>query len=191
MDSTWKRDFRNRMEAFAASTQSAGEVVSIKVRVDSGCFHREHSPRAYGIIDEHLRANQSDDWRFEEHESGPELLVWVAAATSTVTLAASVLNLVSTIIKARSDGIARGDSAHAPIELVVRKVVSVEKVREETVLRLFPHDPAEPKQIEVALTDGLTRLATSGSVDEPAPKKRGKKDAKKSTSAVRNRRRSR
>lgn len=191
MDSTWKRQFQHRMDGFAASTKGAGAVISIKVRVDSGCFHREHSPRAYGIIDEYLRANRSDDWRFEEHESGPELLIWVAAATSVVTLAASVLNVVSTIIKARSDGIARGDSAHAPIELVVRKVVSAEKVHEETVLRLFPLDPAEPKQIEVALTDGLTRLATSDSVGEPAPEKKRKKDAKKSTSVVRNRRRSR
>ena len=101
MDSTWEQDFRHRLERLATSTRSAGQAVSIKVRVDSGCFHREHSPRAYKIIDEYLRANPSDDWRFEEHESGPEILVWVAAATSVVTLAASVLNLVSTIIRAR------------------------------------------------------------------------------------------
>ena len=85
-----------------------GEVpVSIKVRVTSGCFHREHSPHAYDIIDRHLASleGQESDFAFEEHESGPELLVYLAVAAAGITLAKSTIDLVIAIIKARVDGI--------------------------------------------------------------------------------------
>jgi len=50
-------------------------AVSIKLRVAGGCFHREHSPHAYSLIDKHLDALPPGkrEFRFEEHESGPGL----------------------------------------------------------------------------------------------------------------------
>ncbi len=78
-------------------------ALSIKIRVTSGCFHREHSPHAYGLMDAHL-ATSAAEIEFEEHESGPELLVYLALATAGLTLAKSVIDLITAIIKARSDG---------------------------------------------------------------------------------------
>jgi len=53
VDTAWPNEFRERMRPFERKRKpiSGETAVSIKLRVDSGCFHREHSPRAYEIID--------------------------------------------------------------------------------------------------------------------------------------------
>jgi hypothetical protein len=79
VDTGWQETFRGRMRHFESERASLpGEAaVSIEVRITSGCFHREHSPRAYELIDQSLRKLSPSDssFAFEEHESGPELLV--------------------------------------------------------------------------------------------------------------------
>lgn len=108
MDDNRQKTFSQRMRRFGAHRSPAtGELpLSIKIRVTSGCFHREHSPYAYSLIDKHLNALTGDPstFAFEEHESGPELLVFLAVATAGITLAKSVIDLVTVIIKARSGG---------------------------------------------------------------------------------------
>jgi hypothetical protein len=101
-----------------------GLAISIKIRVNSGCFHREHSPQAYELIDEYFASIKGSDSvsTFEEHESGPELLVYLALGTAGVSLAKSVIDLVTAIIKPRADGVKKGDQPSAPVELVVRRV---------------------------------------------------------------------
>jgi len=137
-----------------------GEVaVSIKIRVVSGCFHREHSPRAYELIDSQLAKFPPDSaLAIEEHESGPELLVYLAAATAGITLAKSVIDLITTIIKARSEGVKKGDTPADPIELIVRRVGDDRKFREEIVLRVGKQDEVDPKAIEKQLDESLSRL---------------------------------
>lgn len=55
MDTRWQKAFQDRMRRFEKNrTARAGDIpVSIKIRVSSGCFHREHSPHAYEIIDQY------------------------------------------------------------------------------------------------------------------------------------------
>lgn len=57
MKTAWPNEFRERMRHFEGRTapRPGAAAVSIKLRVNSGCFHREHSPQAYEIIDEKLR----------------------------------------------------------------------------------------------------------------------------------------
>ena len=105
MDNPWRNEFRQRMSTFDEHAHGDdGLAVSIKVRVASGCFHREHSPQAYRMIDEYLQLHAPEDarWSFQEHESGPELLVYLAVTTAGLSLAASIINLVTAIIKARA-----------------------------------------------------------------------------------------
>jgi hypothetical protein len=89
MDGAWQREFQHRMRHFEnRRAPQLGDVsVSIKVRVVSGCFHREHSPRAYQIIDEQFARLSTDSFAFEEHESGPELLAYATLAAAGITLA--------------------------------------------------------------------------------------------------------
>ncbi len=132
-----------------------GEVsVSIKVRVDSGCFHREHSPRAYELIDEALTQPPASMCSFEEHESGPEILAYVVVG---VGLATALINLVTAIIKARSEGIKKGDHPTDPVVLIVRRD-EPGGVKEEIVLRISSTDRVQKKQIADAIAHSLRKL---------------------------------
>ena len=162
MGERWQSQFRVRMRAFEANrAPRGGEVsISLKVRVVSGCFHREHSPHAYALIDKQLasRASRQPQFAFVEHESGPELLVYVALGTAGITLAASVIDLVTAIIKARSEGIKKGDRPSDPLEVIVRRVGDGDKFVEETVLRVGPADPVNAGEIEARINAALQRL---------------------------------
>lgn len=159
MDASWEKTFRTRMRNFKArqSSGAAGLPVSIKLRVRSGCFHREHSPRAYELIDSRL-GRLSTDVEFIEHESGPELLVFLAIATAGFTLAKSVLDLITAIIKARSDGIKKGDHPTDPIELIVRRADDGREFREEIVLRIGHDETIDRKAIEEAMGAAIRKL---------------------------------
>ena len=162
---SWQSDFRNRMSSFERTGQPGDGrmAASIKVRVVSGCFHREDSPNAYRIIDEHLggRFHGSEDFEFVEHESGPELLVFLAVGTAGITLATSVINLVTTVIKARSEGIKKGDRPSDPVELIIRRVVRNGEFREEKILRFASADSVTPEAIEALLSKAAKKLANS------------------------------
>ena len=133
--------------------------VSIKVRVTSGCFHREHSPHAYRLIDGYLAdADLSDvQCRFEEHESGPELLIYLAVTAAGLGVVKSVVELITAIIKARSEGIKKRDRPSDPLELIVRGHSKDEEYFEETVLRIPPEHVVTPKQIKDALAKRKTK----------------------------------
>jgi hypothetical protein len=162
MTSSWEHGFRHRLMAFGASQRPAdgGVPVSIKIRVTSGCFHREHSPRAYSQIDAHLSALRPDErtFAFEEHESGPEVLVYLALTIAGITLGASIINLVVAILKARSEGVKAGDHPSDPLELIVRTVRTQEQYVEEVVLRVGPRDALDPGEIEKRIAQAVQKL---------------------------------
>jgi hypothetical protein len=66
----------HRLQSAVGRASEAYVPVSLKVRVTSGCFHRQHSPHAYALIDRDIGALTRDPaLSFVEHENGPELLV--------------------------------------------------------------------------------------------------------------------
>jgi len=152
------------MRAFETVHPRNGVSVSLKVRVTSGCFHREHSPRAYALIDAQLAATPRDESPFEfiEHENGPEILALVTAGLS---LATSVVNLVVAIIAARRQGVSEGDQPSEPIELIVRRIESGDTLQQEMVLRIDHRDAVDRARIEPLLDAAIERLA-----DETAEK---------------------
>jgi len=81
-------------------------------------------------------------------------------------LAKSVIDLVTTIIKARAEGINTGDRPSAPLELIVRRVDRVGEFREEVVLRIGHTDPVDEKVIEKRLNEALGRLVGKNDVEE-------------------------
>jgi hypothetical protein len=166
---SWESEFRERMDSFRGmrSARNGEAAVSLKVRVTSGCFHREHSPGAYAMIDEHLSATRGDGAAFEfiEHESGPELLVLLALGTAGLGLAKSVIDLLVAMIEARREGVKQGDRPSDPIEVIVRRVDYGDTFREERILRIACNDPVDPAEIETALRLGIERLAAES--DEP------------------------
>jgi hypothetical protein len=159
VDREWQETFRNRMRGFEArrAPKPGESAVSIKVRVAGGCFHREHSPHAYQFIDAKLTATD-DSFAFEEHESGPEILVYLAVTTAGLSLAKSIVDLITAIIKARSEGIKKGDHPSEPLELIVRRVHNAQEFREETVLRIGHEDAVDEAKVERELNDALRKL---------------------------------
>ncbi len=157
----WEDEFRHRLNKFGnvLSTKGDGIIVSIKIRVISGCYHRSCSPNAYRIIDDYFQLYFPLDIQlsFLEHESGPELLVYLALGTAGVTLTKSVIDLVTTIIKARSEGIKCGDRPSAPIELIVRGFDKNGKLWEEKILKFNSKDEVDRELIEKALQDKVAK----------------------------------
>jgi hypothetical protein len=175
MSDPWPRDFERRIRSFNEAFTDSGVVVSIKVRVVSGCFHREHSPQAYGLIDAALRdpGLEAASIQWHEHESGPEVLVWIPFATAGVALSAAVINLIVSILKARSDGVKAGDRPREPLELIVRTSRAGEVVEEE-VLRFNPDDPVHVTAIRAALNEAAVKMLPAA----PSRRKKGRRKSK-------------
>jgi hypothetical protein len=186
MDTAWPNDFRERMQRFEGRREPhPGEVaVSIKLRVNSGCFHREHSPRAYEIIDERLRtlAKTDTELAFQEHETGPEVLAYVLLATAVLRLTKEVVGLITAVIKARSEGIKKGDHPNDPLHLIVRRVHDKEGVRDEQVLMIGHTHTVDKDELQERLTESLRKLLKEG--EHPEAKAAASKPAKKKARKV-------
>lgn len=166
MGNQWTSEFDRRMRGFSSHHAGSGLGLSLKVRVTSGCFHREHSPEAFVFIDEEF---SKIDWHrasaeVVEHESGPEILLWLAAGTAVATLAKSVVDLVVVILKARAQGIKKGDGPDAPLEVIVRRSVTSDRVDDEVVMRFGHLQRINKTQLEGLLRTTLARLVAP---DEP------------------------
>ena len=183
MDVRWQESFRNRMRRFESQTETRpGEAaVSIKVRVSSGCFHREHSPHAYELIDRSLNKVATPDlvFAFEEHESGPEILAIVSLTAAGLSLAASVINFITAIVKARSEGIKRGDGPTDPLEVIVRRVHGDNQFHEETVVRFGQSGAIDGAKIEQQLTGALRKLLMDDSSPRTSIERSGSRGQKK------------
>jgi hypothetical protein len=153
MDKVWLSQFQKRMQNFDAVKSDELFPASIKIRPTGGCFHREHSPYAYKLIDEYLATNNFADGngKIEEHESGPELLVYLAVTAAGLGAVKSVVELITAIIKARSEGTKKGDTPSAPLELIVRGHSKDGEYFEETILHVPPGHNLTIKEVEKAL----------------------------------------
>jgi len=164
-DEQWQETFRARMRDFQRRrlTQPGAAALSVKVRVVSGCFHREHSPHAYALID---KLPVPPDVEIVEHESGPELLVFLAVGTAALSLAKSVIELITAIFRARAEGVKKGDRPADPLELIVRRGNDEQEYREEIILRLGHADQVDAKAIEGQIKRALQKLfKTNGPSD--------------------------
>ena len=88
--------------------------------------------------------------RFEEHESGSELLVYLAVTAAGLGVVKSVVELFTAIIKARSEGIKKGDRPSDPLAFIVRGHSKNGEYFEEVVLGIPPEHVITLKQIEDA-----------------------------------------
>ncbi len=151
---SWEETLRHRLERYRHNSDQL--PVSIKVRATYGCFWcRGCAPHAMRLIEEARHRHEQDhEFHFEEHESGPEVIVYVVAG---VALTTAVINFVAAIIKARSDGKKKGDKTDHPIELIVRGFDGDGKLFDEVVLRLPPGDESTRAAVQKALQRGLDK----------------------------------
>jgi hypothetical protein len=174
----WIKEFRDRVGRFEGMLPPReGEVpVSVKIRIDTGCYSRGCCPHAFNIIDRKIEELREQGERFvlEEHETGPEIILYLAVATAGLSLAKSVVDLVRTVIKARSDRQKHGDRHHDPVTLVVRRLEKGDTLAEERVMTFAPNDRVTKETVDEALLDGCRKIM-SRVQPEPAKRMRTKR----------------
>jgi hypothetical protein len=160
MPPTWENEFADRMRSFETGADTVGVGVSLKVRVTSGCYHRSCSPQAFEIIDGQFASDVTGGYHVEfmEHETGPEVL---ALVTAGIMLTSSVIDLVVSILRARGEGIRRGDRPSDAVELIIRRFDESGTLREEKVLRVGRDDQVDPSEIERQLNEAVERVTKS------------------------------
>lgn len=99
-----------------------------------------------------------DLFSFEEHESGPEILIALALTTAGISLLKSVVDLVVVIVKARSDGVKKGDRPSDPLDLIVRRMTQNHDVREEMILRVGHREVVSQEKIDDAVRKAVQLL---------------------------------
>jgi hypothetical protein len=154
VDEHWLKGFRHTVGDFERKQSGSGKVVSVKVRVESGCFHCSCSPEAYRIIDAKRRKLPAHV-ELIEHESGPEILLYLAVTAGALSLAKSVIELITEIFKARAAGLKKGDRPKEPLVLIVRRVNEKNEYREDVILRIGHDDPVDSAVIEKELTAAI------------------------------------
>ena len=132
---------------------SGDAPVRIKIRLDP--TSEEHA----AIRRHRERLAPADaDFEFETHESGPEILVYLAVTAAGVSLAKSVIDLITTIVKARSETWRKRDLPFNPLELIVRRVDEGRGRTDEVILRLGQKETRNETVIEQKLMDGLREI---------------------------------
>jgi hypothetical protein len=147
----WTNEFKNRIQDFEGQfSEKDSFALSIKIRVSSGCFHREHSREAYKIIDNNIRQLDLKKERIAliEHESGPEILVYLALTAAAIQLSASVIELIRSIIEGRKNGIEKGDHPHDDLHLIVRGFNKKGDLKDETILTINHLDKIDKKMLK-------------------------------------------
>ena len=153
----WEKEFRIRMQEFSEAYPGNGLPVSIKFRIGSGCFHRDHSPKAYFLIDQAIKkfGPQFEAFALVEHETGPEFLVRTSLVTAGLTLATAILQLIVAIMQARAVGISQGDRPNEPVEVIIRTVDEAGRYEERVILHKGYQDPIRPDEVKALLEETL------------------------------------
>ena len=154
----WRNEFKYRLDNFEKEFgDGKGTSISIKLRIDSGCFHREHAPYSYQLIDKAISEYRlsSEKAVLIEHESGPEILVYISSA---LIFGASIIDLVAAIINSRNKGREKGDRTGSRINIIVRKFDKEENIREENVLEIGNHDKIDKPMLKELLEKSLLNL---------------------------------
>jgi hypothetical protein len=163
------------MVEFSPSPAANVLPVSIKLRVDSGCFCRSCCPEGHRLIADYLRQHRDVEVeaRIIEHESGPEILTYINLAAGVCALAASVISLVVAIVQARAEGAKRGDKRGHPFRLSIRRIGDEQKFEEDIVMEI----PLDKDSAIDSIADRLLKHVNQ--IKAATPKKKAAKRKKK------------
>lgn len=149
----WESDFKQRLDNYQKNNPN-GFSLSIKIGVETGCYHNEHSPHAYEEIYS-LLENNKYECDFIEHESGPEIIAWIALGTAGLACAKSVVDLITAIINARAKGRKKGDRANGNLRLIIRGYEKKGNIKEEKILEITDGSLVSVEDIEKIITNAI------------------------------------
>jgi hypothetical protein len=100
MSDSWASVLRTRLTDFGREFDVPGQPVSIKIRSTlQTCFCPGCCPEAFARINAYAKSHRLVRGRLQHHESGPEILAWAAVTTLGLSLAKSVVELITAIVK--------------------------------------------------------------------------------------------
>lgn len=152
----------NRAIALLGTPEKYEKYISIKLSPPSGCCCSHCWPKTWQKINEFIApsgpvghegdaliGNDENKFVLESHESGPEIIVYIAAS---VTLVTSVIDLVTTIIK----GISKESRKQPPrIRISKRQIVKGE-IEEENLIEIdIPISKDIEKQLEEKIRQAI------------------------------------
>jgi hypothetical protein len=179
--SYWLGEFRQRMEDFTAGVETDSIAVSIKLKVEGGCFCKNCNPAGHRLIANHLnkRPELLKEGKIVEHESGPEVLTYLNYAAGVFSFAASIISLIVTIAQARAEGAKRGGKKNPPFKLIVRRIDAKNGYKEELLLEIPTDADVDAEKISKSLLNYAKAIPNSS---QPKPRKaKASKTAKKSS----------
>jgi len=170
----WLREFNDRITDFGRGTPHWAMPISIKLRVESGCFCRSCCPEGHRLINEHLEQNPLPplEARMIEHESGPEILTYLDYVEGVASFGAAIIGLILVIIQSRSRGIKRGDKKGDPFKLIIRRTDG-NKFHEELVMKIPSDAEVDINKLSKHFFESANRIKTSASAS-PRRKVTGK-----------------
>ncbi len=84
--------------------------------------------------------------------------MYLALTTAGISLAKSIIDLIIAVIKARSEGINKGDRAKDPLELIVRRAKKDGEYKEEIIYRIGHKEAIKRKELDDAVKKGLDNI---------------------------------
>ena len=157
----WNEELDQRIQKYSVNhiIKEGEEAVSIKVRAEGGCYHKSCCPYALNLIYHKMNEINPDKFEYIEHESGPEIITYISLSVLGITLAKSIIELVTTIIKERFEGQNHGDGHKGnPVTLIIRKTIKGKEVIEEQIMTFNESDKVSEEVVKNLLTDGYKNL---------------------------------
>jgi hypothetical protein len=157
----WQQEIRQRLERFNHG-DGKGLAVSIKVRVKSNCFCYDHSGHFHRMMDRdrHWDREGPSHWEYEEHESGPEWLLYLAltaaglgVAEKSLGIVKSVIDLVAVAVKSHREERGKRGQRPEPLVIVVRGFDSEGAFFEKPVMEIDENPPGD-----TAIKDSLAAV---------------------------------
>jgi len=133
------------------------EPITIKIRAEHGCFCANHSKETNKLIDEIIRNDYGHEFDYHEHESGPEIIAWLAFGTASLTVTKSLVDLITAIINACKKGRVKGDNHHGKLLLIVRDTHRTKNSTEEIVLEIYDKDLINSEIVKKAIESGINK----------------------------------
>ena len=131
--------------------------IAIKVRTEHGCFCHNHSPEVNRLIDDLVKQYSQSDIEYRHHESGPEIIAWLAMGTAGMVLTTALVNLITAIVNACKAGSKKGDRQNGKLILIVRDVRRSETSEEEVVLELYENDTVSADTVKKVIEASIIK----------------------------------
>ncbi len=156
-----------RASALLKTPPDYEKYISIKLSPPSGCCCSDCWPETWRIVNQDISPcgpikhegdalikKDGNIFVLEQHESGPEILVFLALATASATLVKSIIDLITTII----EGLSTEHRKQPPHIKIVKRRLIKGKFEEENLIEIdIPVSKNIEKQLEEKIKQSLNK----------------------------------